>query len=381
MSTTATGAAAGARSRIVGKETDSRLAIRPHAVEAYLRTRGFDDAQVMSLRPIGASTQEGLKAYGYGRPLRVTFTSQGKTHDRVIRTMSPDPYGHERRADRAAAMVLARDTFASIPQHIHAMDVGAFDAQGNLVCLPEGEPFLVTDFVEGELYAHDLREMQGLSDARPLDLERAQALAQYLARLHAEQVEPSRYVRALRDTLGSGEGVFGLTDAYPSSDRVAPPERLMHIETELVRWRWELRRRSARARRTHGDFHPFNLLFRAGVDVSILDCSRGGAGEPADDVTCLSVNYLFFALAARDELTGPLRTVWDRFWDAYLVATGDDELLEVVAPFFTWRLLVLASPVWYPNVAADVRDRLLRMAERLLAGERFHPASVDELLR
>ena len=34
----------------------------------------------------------------------------------------------------------------------------------------------------------------------------------------------------------------------------------------------------------HGDFHPWNLLFREGVEFSVLDRSRGEWGEPADDV-------------------------------------------------------------------------------------------------
>ena len=36
------------------------------------------------------------------------------------------------------------------------------------------------------------------------------------------------------------------------------------------------------------------------------------------------------------------------FWDNYLAKTDDREMLEVIAPFFAWRGLVIASPVWYP---------------------------------
>lgn len=365
----------------MGKQDESQPSIRPDTVEVYLRANGFPDARVTALRPLGATTQEGLKAYGYGRPLRATFEAHGTTHERVIRTMAADPFGHERRSDRAATMLLAFDTFRGIPRHIQALDVGVFADDGRMVPMPAGELFLVTDFVEGELYAHDLHEMQALDDVRPLDLVRAEALGRYLALLHSQPVEPLRYVRALRDTLGSGEGVFGLTDAYPADDRVAPPARLAGIEGELVRWRWQLKGRAARARRTHGDFHPFNVLFRRGDDFSVLDCSRGGAGEPADDVTCMSVNYLFFSLTTQAQLGGALRAVWQRFWDTYLEASGDREILEVVAPFFTWRLLVLASPVWYPNVAESVRHRLLCFAERLLQGAVFDPARIDELTR
>ncbi len=184
------------------------------------------------------------------------------------------------------------------------------------------------------------------------------------------------YARALRDTVGSGEGVFGLTDSYPEGHPVATGERLRAIEHGVVDWRWRLRGLGRRARRTHGDFHPFNLLFD-GDELAVLDSSRGGAGDPADDVTCLAINFLFFALLHRGRFDGGGRDLWDRFFATY---GGDSELLAVVPPYFAWRGLVVASPVWYPTVPELVRDRLLRFVERLLRGAAFRPDRVDELL-
>jgi hypothetical protein len=53
-------------------------------------------------------------------------------------------------------------------------------------------------------------------------------------------------------------------------------------------------------------------------------------------------------------------------------------VLEVAAPLFAWRGLVLASPTWYPDLAADDRERILAFVERVLAAERFSPAMADE---
>jgi aminoglycoside phosphotransferase family enzyme len=36
------------------------------------------------------------------------------------------------------------------------------------------------------------------------------------------------------------------------------------------------------------------------------------------------------------------------FGKIYLKKTGDSEILEVVQPFYAWRALVVASPIWYP---------------------------------
>src|SRR5437867_3783684 len=46
-------------------------------------------------------------------------------------------------------------------------------------------------------------------------------------------------------------------------------------EAAPVSSRWRLRTRAHRLSRTHGDFHPRNLLFREGTDFSGLDRSRG----------------------------------------------------------------------------------------------------------
>ena len=354
--------------------------IAPEQIQAYLRAHGHPGAVLVSLVPLGAGVQEGLKGHGYGKPLCATFTEDGVEKRVVVRTMSADSYGHDRRGDRIGNMTLCYDEFNSIPRHVKALDLGAFARDGRMISIAGGEPFLVTEYVDGELYAHDLRAMAHLSVARPVDVERADALARYLAELHAHPAPRATYRRAIRDTVGSGEGIFGLADGYPDGDRIATRERLEKIELGAVHWRWRLRDHDGRAKRTHGDFHPFNLLFRAGTDLSVLDTSRGGAGEPADDVTCLTINYLFFALDARGRFDGALREIWNVFYRTYLALTRDDVLLELVAPFFTWRALVLASPAWYPDVAPRVRDGLLSFAEKLLAGRTFTPEHVEELL-
>lgn len=354
-------------------------AVHIDRVQDYLRTFGHPDAEILSSEVLGASVQADLKAHGYGRPLRVRFRSAGRLHDVVIRTARPDAFGHDRRADRVYQMALAEDTFGRIPRHVPARAAGTFAESGALVPFAPGEPFLVTDFVEGELYATDLQALEGEAHAAPRDLERARVLARYLAELHAVPATAVDYQRCVRDTLGDGEGIFGITDGYPRDLAVASPARLCALEKTCVEWRWRLKAKGHRSRRTHGDFHPFNLLFREPAELSVLDASRGGVGEPADDLTCLSINFLFFALVARGRFEGALRELWTTFWQTYLHATGDHEVLEVVAPFFTWRALVLACPAWYPSVSDAIRDRVLTFAERLLDGARFDPTDLEAL--
>ncbi|MBA2487363.1 MAG: phosphotransferase [Nitrospira sp.] len=149
------------------------------------------------------------------------------------------------------------------------------------------------------------------------------------------------------------------------------------IEAACNEWRGRLRGKHARLSQVHGDFHPWNVLFRSGTDFSVLDRSRGEWGEPADDVTSMSINYLFFSLCRHGTLKGPLEVLFRSFWDSYLARSHDRGVLNTTAPFFAFRGLVLASPLWYPKLTVAVRRKIFRFIENVLAVERFDPADVN----
>jgi hypothetical protein len=171
---------------------------------------------------------------------------------------------------------------------------------------------------------------------------------------------------------------MGLADAYPPAYDEIAPGQIERIERACVRWRWRLKTRTHRLRQVHGDFHPWNILFREGTDFSVLDRARGEWGEPADDVTSLTLNYLFFALQGHGHVEGPLASLFRRFWTRYLNASGDRELLDVAAPFFAFRGLVMANPMWYPRLPWGVRAALLTFVETILASPAFEPDRVAE---
>jgi hypothetical protein len=322
------------------------------------------------------------KATGYGRVLRLVLrTPQDRERKVTFHMASANEFGHDRRSDRAAEMLLAYDDFERLPHHVRAIDVGAVLADGRLQSLKDaGEMYIVTTWAEGRLYVDDLRRLAKDGELTALDRERCDALTAYLAEVHAEKSTDSvAWLRAVRDLLGSGEGIFGVIDAYPADTPSAPPRRLRDIESACDEWRWNLRTRTDRLRRTHGDFHPFNVVFNGGTDLTTLDASRGCLGDPADDVTAMAINYVFFALKNPHTWSAAFGPLWHRFWRGYLDRTEDTGLLDVVAPFLAWRALVVASPRFYPGLAPATRDSLLRLAERALAGRRFNPSWADEL--
>ncbi len=332
----------------------------------------------------GAEDETG-KAGGYGHPIRVRLAAaDGRCREVVFHLAGDDEFGHDRRADRALEQLLAFDTFAAVPRHVRAIDVGAVAADGRLVSWRDGgEPYLVTEWAPGHPYAEDLRAIARRQVCEPADLARVDALADYLVDLHRLPVaEPPRaYLRAARDLVGSGEGIFGMIDAYPPGTPGAPLRRLQAIERACVDWRWRLKRRVGRLRRIHGDFHPFNIVVGEGADFLLLDASRGCLGDPADDVSAMAINFVFFAVEHPQGWPAGLGPLWRRFWARYLARTGDDGLLEVVAPFLAWRALVVASPRFYPHLHGDARDRILELAERALAASRFDPAWAEAVFR
>ena len=213
--------------------------IRPAAVEAALRRIEGGPVELVHLGSIAddrAATE--LKHIGYGEPALVRYRAGGREKRCVLHTMAPNWFGHDRRADRAALVLLAADTYGELPRHTRVLDVGAFDAEGSLVSLAgEGEFYLLTEYAEGTLYARDLRDLELRGEATPRDLARARALAAYLADLHRAPEEPGApeiYQRAVRNLVGSGEGVFGIADSYPEGGPV-PFERLAALERALRR--------------------------------------------------------------------------------------------------------------------------------------------------
>jgi thiamine kinase-like enzyme len=178
--------------------------------------------------------------------------------------------------------------------------------------------------------------------------------------------------------VGHGECILGLTDSYPADLAFPTPQMLEEIERRCIQWRWRLKRFTHRLRQIHGDFHPWNILFQEGTAFRVLDRSRGEYGDPADDVASLTLNYVFSSLQRSGRLEGAFQALFERFWKGYLQQSGDQAMLEVVAPFFVFRGLVMASPVWYPRLPMSVRKALFTFMHSVLEAERFDPKRVND---
>ncbi len=357
------------------------------AVGRYLSLLHGAFVEVSALERIGQGDGDDPKGYGYGKPLLVRYQVKGEDRRAVVATVSPGSFSHEQMSDRAQLLLWNHASYNELPRHVRSLDVGGFRRSGEMVSLGDVEEmFQLVEFADGAPYADDLIRMLATGDElTALDLARCDALADYLAQIHRRRgpTESTLYARHVRELVGHGECIMGLADSYPERhDDMEFRPRLERIEKACVHWRWMIRDRGHRLRQRHGDFHPWNLLFPAGSSAPvILDRSRGVWGDPADDVVCLGLNYLFFSLQRHGRLAGGFGDLFRRWFDRYLRATGDYELLEVAAPYVAFRALVMASPVWYPRLDGAVRAALFAFVERVLDAPRLDLDRVDELCR
>ena len=345
-------------------------------LQEYLESIHRARVEVLGIARLGEPLASAdLKGYGYGSPVRVEYEVGGRPKTDVLETVSPGPFGHEHMSDRAQILLWDHDTFGRLPRHVRSLDVGGFTKAGELVSLGDVEElFVLMEFADGHPYADDLALIRDTGELRDEDVRRALALADWLVLAHSVKGgEPGLYVRRIRELVGHGECIFGLADSYPERHGFIDSALLERIEEKCVRWRWRLKKKTGRLSRVHGDYHPWNILFREGTDFSVLDRARGELGEPADDVVSLALNYFFFSLQRSERLEGAFEVLWRRFFERYLEKTGDDELLSVAAPFIAFRGLVMASPVWYPKLPEVVRRRLFAFIENVLDAERFEP--------
>jgi len=360
------------------------MRITRRKLEEYVRQRWGADVSLRSIGKLGGKqSADVLKGFGYGTPILLELQDGSRTRRVVLETMRPGPNGHEHMADRAHAILWDYNTYNHLPRHVRALDVGTFAKHGEARSVADAEEFfVVTEFVDGREYQFDLGRIARTGKLDLLDTGRASVLVDYLVKIHQRKKrDQGLYRRALRDLIGHGECIMGVIDTYPLRPRFLTPALLESIERGCNAWRWRLRDKSGRLSQVHGDYHPWNVMFRKGTDFSVLDRSRQEWGEPADDVTCMTINYLFSSVNRWGDLRGPFEQLFRLFWDRYLEGTDDAGVLEAAPPFFAFRGLVVASPLWYPDVTLSTRRKLFHFIENVLEQPRFDPASVNDLLK
>ncbi len=343
-------------------------------VENYLKERFGQATRLISMEPLG----EGV----HGTAYRVKFSHPEGENRLIMKTLFHSRFGHDHYSDRAQVLLLAQANYNEMPKHVRATDVVG-ESSDRLISVKDAREFYIfMEEAKGVSYFEDLDAILKRGRLNDLDRERCRMLAHFIADVHALKYsgEDARtlYRRRIRDLIGHGECIMGIIDAYDPVAFVTDRE-LVAYAGESLQWWGKIRDRGERLCSVHGDFHPGNIRLD-GDDFILLDRSRGSWGEPADDVSCLTVNYIHYAVKDRGTFEGPFAELFRMFLDAYLEKTGDDGFFEVCQPFFAFRVLVIANPKFYPDDTTETKRKLIDFGSSVLETARFEPERIPDYM-
>ena len=182
--------------------------------------------------------------------------------------------------------------------------------------------------------------------------------------------------RHLRDAIGHGEMMLGVIDTYPDGYNFISKDEMNSFICEAAVYREQVKDTPLAPCRIHGDFHPGNIMFD-GKKMLLLDASREVFGDPADDVICLALNYIWFAVMQTGTFKGPFRELFDAFWQAYFSRTKHTHILSTIGVHMAFRAVVVAHPVFYSAQTDEVRRKMIGLTRRVLAEGAFDPAKVE----
>ena len=356
--------------------------INEEALKTYLK-KEFKDIIQVDIRKLGSGVQ------GSGFLIEMSTLSGIRSY--VVKTLLSEGLGHDYPSDRAGVFLLDLDEYKNLPRHVKAIDVLSEMEDGSIKSIGGGvEYFLLMEKAEGENYFTDLAEFFQKGSLNEKDKQKIDAMTSYLAEIHSVKKDSKTlYWRKLRDTVGHGECLMGVFDSYPEG--TLQYDEMAEIIKKSVDWIAKLKPKYRRLCQIHGDFHPGNIWFTpsspplgkggsGGVDFVLLDRSRGPWGDPADDITALTINYIFFSIKHHGSVKGSYFEGLNLFFEKYVALTGDEELHGVVAPFYAFRSAVVANPIFYPDLTIEQRRLIFRFANNVLNSERFEHERVNEYL-
>lgn len=321
----------------------------------------------------------GSGVHGTGFMVKITLQdSSEKSY--VVKELTPQALGHDYPSDRAGVFLLAYDEYNKLPKHVKAVDVLSIDDEGEIKSISGGkEYFLLMEMTSGEDYFKDLEYMKDKLHLTEDDKTKIKSMTAYLASIHnLKATNRHLYWRKLRDTIGHGECLMGVFDFYP--DGTLTYDEMAEIEKMTIDWRARLKTKHHRLCQIHGDFHPGNIWFQSKDDFVLLDRSRGAYGDAADDISAITINYLFYSVMYHGDFRGAYKEAFGLFFDDYLTKTSDYELLSVLAPFYAFRGAVVCNPIFYPNLSKERRDRIFDFVREVLKNNTFDYKNIDNYI-
>ncbi len=340
----------------------------------YLKARFEPTAELLEMKPLGKGV--------HGNAYQIRFKTDHADRRMILKTLFPSGFGHDHYADRAQVLLLAGANYNELPKHIKALDVVG-ESPDRLVSVGNlNEFYIFMEEAEGYSYFQDLDAVLKRGTLTRSDRDKARMLALFLADIHeVKYTKPDAailYRRRIRDLIGHGECIMGIIDAFDPGKFTSESE-LVDYASKSLPWWGRLRNLHDRLCRVHGDYHPGNIRLK-NSDFTLLDRSRGTWGEPADDVSCLAMNYIYYAVKDQGTFKGPFKTLFQIFLESYLEKTADLKFFEVTQPFFAFRALVIANPRFYKEDSIDTKRKLLNFGRSLLESDLFQTDYISNYL-
>lgn len=336
-------------------------------VKGYLKDK-YGEVEILNLEELGS----GWHGTGY----KLEFKHKGEIKKVLVKSLRPWLLGHDYAADRAGVFLLQHEQSKIVPNHENCIDVVGIKDDGNLIISECKDFFQVKEFISGEFYFQDLDRVfkDGITEK---DKERAIMIAEYLANMHkmefsgSEEKRSSLLLRHTRDCVGHGETLMGVIDSYPAEYQ----EMMINILKKVVEYREKHKNDRKKIVCCHGDFHPGNIVFNEAIVM--LDSARVIWGEPADDVTSILMNFIWYALRKEGTYTGDFKELGDIFWNKYIELTGDKDIIKIAPIYFAFRGLVVGHPDFYPDQTEETRKKLYNFVENVQNG--FEYEKINDL--
>ncbi|MBD3255719.1 MAG: aminoglycoside phosphotransferase family protein, partial [Candidatus Lokiarchaeota archaeon] len=159
-------------------------------IKNYLKSICEHDIEIKYIGPLEKhyEDEESLKDFNYGKTLLIELAVDGQNKEYIMSTMTKNIFGHEYFYDRARSLLLDHSCFNNLPKHVRSVDIGMYTKDGTFKSVGDSkEFFILREKLEGSEYFLDLDRIQKKNALNKLDIERARALARYLAYIHSQK--------------------------------------------------------------------------------------------------------------------------------------------------------------------------------------------------